>query len=226
MTTPDDLRIDMEPGDDVSKTVLDKLGVKSQDELAEIVEKHKRRDFYDKRHEDKANQLQVRVDELTEQLRQREEKEDFSDIADPTVKSLKREIKELRDSYTDLVMRSVVTDEDRELEPFIAEAKKSYPEIATSIKSPLRRLDAYREIARSLRSATETSANAGAKEHRRDSATRVGLTTGSAPVSARASTSDADILKKFRDDLAAAKHATEKEAVKRKYESKYPHLFS
>ncbi len=226
MTTPDEPKIDMEPGDEVSKAILDKFGVKNPEDLDEIARKHKSRVFYDRRHEEKVEQLQQKVDELQTQLQDREDREDFGNITDPTIKSLKREIRDLREAQTQIIMRYSVTDEDREMEPFIAEAREKYPEIAKSVKDPLRRLDAYREIARSLRSAAETSANTGADKHRRDSATRVGLTAGGAPVSARASSSDEDLLAKFKTELANAKNMAEKDAVKAKYEKKYPHLFT
>lgn len=221
MTLPDDPKIDMDAGEDVPRAVLEQFGVKNADELAELAQKHRSRVFFERRSDERLEKMQVRIEELEMQLTEKQEHEDFGDISDPHVKALKREIRELRDT----VSQVLITDEDRELDPYLETARKKYPEIARTYKDPLKRLDVYREIARSLRSATETEKGAGNKP-RKDGAEHVGLTTGSAPVSSRASTSDDDVLGRFKRDLAAAKTTTEKDAVKKKYEAKYPHLFA
>jgi len=215
----------MDAGEEVPKAILDQFGVKNAEELSELAQKHRSRVFFERRDNDRADKMQAKIDELETQLNEKQEREEFGDITDPHVKALKREIRELRLTQQEMLSRAFITDEDRELNSYLEEAQRKYPEISRTYKDPLKRLDVYREIARSLRSATETEKAAGNKP-RKDGAAHVGLTTGSAPVSSRASTSDEDALGRFKRDLAVAKTQIEKDAVKQKYEAKYPHLFA
>lgn len=217
--TPDDFL------GDVPESVLKRFGAKTPEELEEIAEKHRSRTFFDRRQSDKIDALQAQIADLTSQLEEREVDEDFGGASDETTKRLMREVRKLKQQQSTILGQMARTPEDDELEPWLNEARQKYPEIVKSIPDPLRRLDAYRRLARSLKSEAETGANADGSRRQSD-ASHAMLSGSGAPVSTRSGspTNPEEIQAKFSKDLKAAKTKKEKEAVYEKYHARYPEV--
>lgn len=215
--TPEDL--DEGQGDSV-ESVLKKFGVKSVDELDGIAEKHRSRKFFDIRQDDKLEKLAAKVSELESELATKRAEEEFGSGLSPESKMLARELAALKDQQASMMAKFVRTKEDDELEHYYDGITEEYPELR-KIADPMRRIEAYRRIARSLKAEAETGANSG--KRRTSDASHAALAGGGAPVSTRSGPEDEGvILEKFKTELGRAKTKRDKEAVYDKYRAKYP----
>lgn len=206
-----------ESGDSAVDTALAKAGVDSVEELAELALKQKNRDGYDSRQSHKIRELQEQIAALEE--RQQQDDLGIGEESDETTKRMARELRELNHTVTSLAVQVLKKPGDDDLAPFMDQALEQYPEFKKT-KDPVRRMDAYRRIARDLKA--EADGGSDQITGRDIDTTSAHLTGGGSPVSRREGISEEEALAKYEQELAAASKGGQ-EAIHAKYRSKYPH---
>jgi hypothetical protein len=189
---------------------------------SELEQLRQRADSLDRVERDRntAFKLLRTLEDKVEALETAKEDQEYgvTDGTDVAVKKLRGEIKALREQVTDLTHRVAVTPEDRQLEPWLEKAKDRHPELMDLYKNPVKRLDAYRDIALGLRAAEEANS-----KPRSGPATgsKAQFTSGSGVVTRRADSEEAE-LDKFQKQLRAAKTREEREKLADDWAARHP----
>jgi len=220
-------RIGLDEGaTDPTAAILEKAGVRSEEELLELTAKARRRDGYDRRQTKKIADLEDKLAELTETREQ--DSYGLTGTSDPTIRVLVHQVKALHSEIGELAKERTKSPEDEELEPFMEEALDRFSDVLSEEKYPnrMRRLEAIRVMARGIRSQQDGD---NPKTRSQPKFREPYLTgTGGGPSTSRrsmAAATDEEITEKFGADLAKAKNKGEKAQVRSSYRTKYPHLF-
>lgn len=210
MTSPDKPDSDSDAGDSDVQEVLSQYGVKSPRQLDKILKKHRSREFFDVRQEDKTVELQSRIASMEQELAERKAEEDYGTGLSPDSKKLARELGSMRVQLQSVMSKLAHTDEDDELEPYMEQVRVEYPEIF-KVSDPFKRLEMARRLARTLKAEAETGANARTSGQPNESA-RVHLTGGGAPVVSRSRTEERE-FQDYQRKIKAAKSQGERDRL-------------
>lgn len=184
-----------------------------EDTTAELNELRRKADAFDRvdRERNHAFKLLRKLEAKIEQDEEAKQNSDFGmDSADQATRRLYGEIKSLRDQVGSLLERQVASPEDEALEPYLERARNDAPELM-SIKDPIRRVEAYRRLARAYRVEDNNKADDG-RSRKSDAAYRAQLTQGGSGGNTRSRDEDRE-LADFQKKMRAAKTQVERDSL-------------